>query len=170
MIFGTTIDKTNPSYSIADFTFWFPQFKNYMETDEGQTAFDNLYPIANDKIFESIYGTDWKLAMGYCIAHYLTLIAQQSTSPSGTSLSEIAGGGTTKGVLQSASIGGFSKSYALDKTMVSSEEALFWNATSYGASLMALLKTKAVPSMFVITNDAQPNPFVAPKTDNILPF
>ena len=170
MIFGTQIDKKNPPFTIKDFTFWMPQFKEYMETEEGQTSFDNLYTIANGKIFESIYGIDWKLAMSYCIAHYLTLIAQQTTSPSGSTLSEIAGGGVTRGVLSSASIGNFSKDYDLDKTMLSTEEAMFWNQTSYGASLMALLKTKAVPSMFVVTNDARPQPFVAPQTERILPF
>lgn len=169
MIFGTTIDKHNPEYTIADFTFWMPQFKEYMETQDGQVAFNNLYTIVNDKIFESIFGVDWKLAMSYGIAHYLTLIAQQSTSPSGSTLSEIAGGGVTKGVLASASIGGFNKSYDLSKTMLDTEEAMFWNQTSYGASLMALLKTKALPSIFVVTNDPKPNPFVAPRTD-ILPF
>ena len=169
MIFGTTIDKHNPEYTIADFTFWMPQFKEYMETQEGQTAFNNLYTIVNDKIFESIFGVDWKLAMSYGIAHYLTLIAQQSTSPSGSTLSEIAGGGVTKGVLASANIGGFNKTYDLSKTMLDTEEAMFWNQTSYGASLMALLKTKALPSIFVVTNDPKPNPFVAPRTD-ILPF
>ena len=91
--------------------------------------------------------------MSYGIAHYLTLIAQQMESPSGSTLSEIAGGGNIKGVISSASIGGFTKTYDLGRTMVGSEEALFWNQTSYGASLMALLKTKAVPSMFVVTND-----------------
>ena len=107
--------------------------------------------------------------MSYGIAHYLTLIAQQSTTPSGTSLSEIAGGGVTRGVLASAHIGGFDKSYDLDKTMLSTDDAMFWNQTSYGASLMALLKTKAIPSIFVVTNDAK-QPMVAPQTERILPF
>ena len=169
MIFGTTIDKHNPEYTMADFTFWMPQFKEYMETPDGQVAFNNLYPIANDKIFESIFGTDWKLAMSYCIAHYLTLIAQQATTPSGSTLGEIAGG-VTRGVLASARIGGFDKSYDLSKTMLDSEEALFWNQTSYGASLMALLKTKAIPSIFVITNDPSPRPQVMPRTNNLFPF
>lgn len=155
-IIGIQTDRTNPSYTVADFTFWMPQFKNYMATDEGQTAFENLYEIANNKIFKSIFGVDWKFAMSLCIAHYLTLIANQMGAPAGDSLSEIAGGGTYKGVLASATIGEFSKTYELSKTMLEENEALFWNSTSFGSLLMTLLKTKAVPSILVVTTNPIP--------------
>ena len=171
-IFGVITDKDNPEYTINDFCFWMPQFKNYMDTEEGQTAFDNLYPIANSKIYESIFGTDWKLAMSYCIAHYLTLIAQQLQAPAGDTLAGIAGGGVTRGVLSSAHIGGFDKTYDLSKTMLDSQEALFWNQTSYGASLMALLKTKPIPSIMVVVNDPM-MPYVPAPTNPanpIVPF
>lgn len=155
-LIGIQIDRTNPEFTVADFTFWMPQFKGYMATQDGQTAFENLYEIANNKIFKSIYGSDWKLAMSLCIAHYLTLIANQLQAPSGDTLEGIAGGGSYKGVLASASVGGFSKSYDLAKTMVDENEALFWNQTSFGAELMALLKTKAVPSILVVTSNPIP--------------
>lgn len=152
-IIGIQLNRENPPFTKADFTFWMPQFKAFVMTDEGDVYFDNLYEIANGKIFKSIYGADWKLAMSYAIAHYLTLIANQIQAPSGTTLESIAGGGTTKGVLSSMSIGEFSKTYDIGKTMLQSDEALFWNQTSYGASLMALLKTKAVPSIMVVTSN-----------------
>lgn len=158
-IIGIQLDRDNPEFTKADFTFWMPQFKAYMSTEEGTTAFDNLYPIANDKIFYSIYGTDWKLAMSLCIAHYLTLIANQLGAPSGDTLAGIAGGGTYKGVLESATIGDFSKSYRLDATLIEDDEAKFWNQTSYGAELMALLKTKAIPSIMVVTSHPIPGAF-----------
>ena len=151
-IIGININKENPAYTISDFTFWMPQFANFMSTEEGIQYFNKLYPIANNKIFYSIFGTDWELAMAYCIAHYATLISQQVQAPAGDSLAGIAGGGATKGVLQSATIGGFTKSYDLSKTMLDSQEALFWNQTSYGSQLMALYKTKAVPSILVVTS------------------
>lgn len=155
-IIGIQIDKTNPAFTSSDFTFWMPQFTSYIATASGQQAFNKLYTICNNKIFSSIFGTDWELAMSYAIAHYLTLIAQQVEAPSGSTLASIAGGGVTRGVLSSASIGNFSKSYELDKTMLSSDDAMFWNQTSYGASLMALYKTKAVPSIFVVTSNPVP--------------
>lgn len=155
-LIGITLDRKNPEFTKADFTFWMPQYKKYIDTEDGQVAFDNLYSIADNKIFYSIYGTDWKLAMSLCIAHYLTLIARQMQAPAGDTLQGIAGG-ATQGVLQSMSVGEFSKSYDLNMTMVDENEAMFWNLTSFGAQLMALLKTKAVPSILVVTSHPIPD-------------
>lgn len=155
-IIGIQLDRKNPEFSKADFAFWMPQYKKYLETADGDVAFENLYEIANYKVFKSIYGTDWKLAMSLCIAHYLTLISNQLQAPAGDTLEGIAGGGAYKGVLSSASVGGFSKSYNLSSTMVEEDESKFWNQTSYGAQLMALLKTKAVPSIMVVTSNPVP--------------
>lgn len=155
-IIGIQIDRTNPQFKVDDFLFWMPQYEAFMETAKGQTYFENLYEIANGKIFKSIYGSDWKYAMSLCIAHYLTLISNQLQAPAGDSLETIAGGGVMKGVLSSMSVGGFSKSYELGLTTLDSEEAMFWNQSSYGAALMALYKTKAVPSIFVVTSNPIP--------------
>lgn len=155
-IIGIQLDRTNPEFTIDDFIIWMPQYTKFMQTEEGQKYFSKLYKLANNKIFKSIYGSDWELAMSYCIAHYLTLISNQMQAPSGNSLEAIAGGGSIKGVISSASVGGFSKTYDIDKTIVSENEALFWNQTSYGAALMALLKTKAVPSIMVVTSNPVP--------------
>lgn len=154
-IIGIDLNRDNPEFGILDFTFWMPQFKKFMETEDGVFHFNKLNKIADKKIFHSIYGTDWELAMSYAISHYLTIIARRTQSNSGSTLSQIAGGGVHSGILQSASIGGFNKSLDFSKTMVDSEEALFWNQTSYGSDLMALLKTKAVPSIFVVTSDTR---------------
>lgn len=154
-IIGIQLDRTNPAFTSSDFTFWMPQYTNFIATAEGQAYFNKIYAIVNNKIFKSIFGSDWELAMSYAIAHYLTLIANQLEAPAGDTLQGIAGG-ATHGVLSSMSVGSFSKSYDLDKSMVSENEAMFWNQTSYGAALMALLKTKAVPSILVVTNNPIP--------------
>lgn len=152
-IIGIDIDRENPPFTKADFLFWEPQFTQLEDLD---TYFNKLYPIANNKIFYSIFGTDWEVAMSYCIAHYITLIGNARQLPEGKTLASIAGGGTTKGVLASATIGAFSKTYDLDKSLIVSPDAVWWNSTSYGAQLMALLKTKAVPSIFVVTSNPVP--------------
>lgn len=154
-IIGIQLDRNNPPFAIEDFTFWMPQFANFMSTDEGARYFEKIYAIVNHKIFKSIFGTDWELAMSYAIAHYLTLIGQQLQAPNGDTLQGVYGG-ATHGVLSSMSIGDFSKSYELGMTMVEENEAMFWNQTSYGAALMALLKTKAVPSIMVVTSNPIP--------------
>ena len=94
--------------------------------------------------------------MSYAIAHYLTLISNQEGNPSGDTLAGIAGGGVHKGILSSAGVGGFNKNFDLSKTIYDADEALFWNQTSYGGSLMALLKTKAIPSIMVVTSNPVP--------------
>lgn len=153
-IIGIDIDRTNPSYTIDDYCFWIPKMEKFMQTEEGKKYFNKLYPMLNNKIFYSIFGTDWEYAMSLGIAHYLTLIGSQKSRPVGSSLEEAAGGGTAvTGVLTSVSIGGFSKSYDYGLTIKSQEdEALFWNQTQYGIQFYALLKQKAVPSIFVVTN------------------
>lgn len=151
-IFGININKTNPEFTSSDFTFWMPRYKRFIATEEGQSYFNEIYSIVNNKIFHSIFGSDWKLAMSYAISHYLTLISNQLSAPSGSTLETIAGGGNFKGVLSSATVGNFSKQYDIDKTMLSENEALFWNQTADGASLMSLLKTKAIPSILVVTS------------------
>lgn len=162
-IIGINLDRKNPTFTLTDFTFWMPQYKNFMNTEEGQTYFTKIYTLVNNKIFYSIFGTDWELAMSYAIAHYLTLISNQMQAPSGSSLQGIAGGGTIQGILSSASVGSFSKSYDIDKTVVSEDETKFWNQTSYGAALMALLKTKSLPSIMVVTS----NPVIQPRPPRI---
>lgn len=151
-ILGIDVNRDNPPFTIKDFCFWMPQFKAYMNTEDGQVMFDNLYPIANNKIFESVFGTDWKYAMSLCIAHYSYLISLNMSAPSGDTLPQVYGGGATRGVLTSASIGGFSKGYDLQYTTLNTEDAMFWNQSTYGSALMALWKTKAAPSIFVVTS------------------
>ena len=155
-LIGIQLDRNNPPFTTDDFTFWMPQYTAFIATVDGTTYFNKVYNIVNNKIFKSIYGTDWELAMSYAIAHYFTLIANQLQSPAGDTLEGIAGGGSYKGVLSSASIGSFNKSYDLDKTVVSDVESKFWNQTSYGASLMTLLKTKAISSILVVTSNSVP--------------
>lgn len=151
-IIGIQLNRENPEFTSDDFIFWMPQYSKFIATVEGQKYFNKIYTLVNNKIFYSIFGSDWELAMSYAIAHYFTLIANQMQAPSGDTLQGIAGG-ATHGVLSSMTVGSFSKTYDLDKSMLTEDEAMFWNQTSFGAALMALLKTKAVPSILVVTSN-----------------
>lgn len=150
-IIGVELDRKNPRFHRRDFVFWMPQFKNFINTEEGLFAFNKLKDIANQRVYKSIFGSDWEYAMSLCIAHYLQLKGEREQVHTGDTLVESLAGGTHKGILQSASIGGFSKSLDFDKTLIDSDETKFWNQTSYGTELMTLYKTKAVPSIFVVT-------------------
>lgn len=154
-IIGIQTNRENPEFTSADFVFWMPQYAKFIATDEGRNYFNKIYTLVNNKIYKSIFGADWELAMSYAIAHYLTIISNQMQAPAGDTLQGIAGG-ATHGVLSSMTVGSFSKSYDLKMTMVDENEAMFWNQTQYGAALMALLKTKAVPSIMVVTSNPVP--------------
>lgn len=154
-IIGIQLNRENPEFTSDDFIFWMPQYSKFIATVEGQKYFNKIYTLVNNKIFYSIFGSDWELAMSYAIAHYFTLIANQIQAPSGDTLQGIAGG-ATHGVLSSMTVGSFTKTYDLDKSMLTEDEAMFWNQTSFGAALMALLKTKAVPSILVVTSNPIP--------------
>lgn len=123
---------------------------------ELQGMFNRLFPIAYDKIFYSVFGKDWYYAMSLCIAHYNYLINIQTPNTISPNkkigLKDVTGGGVTRGVMTSAQIGGFSKNYDLGYTALTTEEALFWNQSAYGMSLLALFKAKATLTMFVVTN------------------
>lgn len=156
-ILGLNMDLQNPEFTVQDFLFWMPQYKKFAETEDFKVMFDNLYPIANDKIFYSVFGGDWKYAMSLAIAHYSYMIAQNSQTPAGGTLAEIAGGGATQGMLTGVSVGGFSKSFDLAYTALNTQEAMFWNYSSYGSKLMALWKTKANLGVMTVVNGPVPS-------------
>ena len=152
-IIGTFIDDIpNPDFTMEDFLFWLPQFSKYLATQKGQSAFEKIYPIVNDKIFKGVYGPDWEYAMALGIAHYLYLKGQSEKTPSGSKLSEIPGGNpTSSGIMSSAGIGAFNKTIDLDHTLVSGDGAKFWNQSDYGKKLMNLMASKGILTMMVAT-------------------
>lgn len=150
-ILGIDIDRKNPEYSKEKFLIYQPQFSKFLETDQGKELWDEFYEIANNTIFKSIYGSYWAYAMSLAIAHNIELVKMVSQYPSGENIGEITSGGNT-GVLTSVGIGSFSKSWDLNYTATQSEEAMFWNQTPYGMRLMALLKTRPIQSIFVVTS------------------
>lgn len=162
-IVGTFTDKTNPEFTIAAFTVWFPQFKKFLATQDGQATWDVVYPIANEMIFKSIYGPIWSRAIALMIAHLMTLIAGQQQVPEGDTLDSIAGLTNTKGVMSSAHVGAFSVQYELSKTMSEEEEAKWYNYTPFGAELYAIMKTRHVATIFVVTSNPIPGPGPGPR-------
>lgn len=145
------ISSSQPEYSIDDFKFWIPRFSKAIDTKEGQIMFNNLYPIAVEKIQYSIFGVDWAYAMSLCIAHYATILGKQTEQAAPATLAQAAAMSTTKGVLSSASIGGFNQSFDLERSLSNTKDAMFWNQTEYGANLYNLFMHKPVLSMIVVT-------------------
>ena len=97
--------------------------------------------------------------MSLCIAHYMWIIGQQQKNlkEAATTLADISGGDTsTNGIMTQASVGNFSKAWDLDRSLVSGDDKVWWNKSSYGAALMALLATKSLATIFVVTTNPVP--------------
>ena len=149
---GLNHNTTNPVFTKEMFLVWMPEFEQFLSTDKGNVYFEEMYEVANEKIFKSVFTSDWKLAMSYCIAHYISIVAENAQVKLGPSLADIAGGDTMEGIVSSSSVGSFHKQVDLSYTLSNTEADKFWNKTKYGAALMSLFRTKFVPTIFVVTN------------------
>lgn len=145
--------QNNPEYTVCDFKTYMKAFKMFADTDEFESYYDIFYPIANQKILYSIFGVDWKMAMSLCIAHYIALLGSQEGAPVGSTLADVgASNGGSGGIMTSANIGGFAKSWDLDHSMSGSKDAIWWNSTKWGKQLYNLFMSKPVLSMVVVTS------------------
>jgi len=149
-VIGITTNTKNPEYTISDFLVWFPQFTQYLATDKGKSTFNVAYEMANDIVFKSVLGPYWSRGMALCIAHIFMLIKFQQDQQGGPDLESISGG-MTGGTITSANVGSFSVSYDTSLTKFDKDDAKWWNLTEYGAELYALLKSRPIPTMFVVT-------------------
>lgn len=149
-----TPNRNNPPFTIDDMKRYMPAFKRYLNTQSGQGNFEIYSEIANEKVFKSVWGAEWKLGMALCIAHYMVLAAQDAKADStgaGGSLAGIASMGMGGGVLTSWSVGEVSKSYDFSKTMLEgTEDSAFWNLTKFGVRFYTLWVTKQPFSMGVV--------------------
>lgn len=145
-IVGLFSKQDNPIYTKEQFLIYFPQFLNVLEDD----IFNEFLEIANSKVNIGVWGADWKLGMGLCVAHYLELRARNLRIPQAHDISNLAGGGNYQGVVASYTVGEYSKSIDLNSSISQDKDALFWNSTSYGAQFWNLWKTKPMLSMFVV--------------------
>ena len=145
------ISNEQPEFTIDDFKFWMPIFSKAIDTKEGQVMYNNLYPIALEKIQYSIFGADWKKAMSLCIAHYATIIGNQQATPAPGTIAQAAAMGTTKGIITTAGIGQFNQTFDVDRSLSNTQDAIFWNQTQWGAELYNLFMSKPILSMIVVT-------------------
>lgn len=154
---STGYSKTNPTYTIDDFCMWIPQMSKYIKTDEGLKYFNKLYPIANSIIHYYVFGELWEKAMSLYIAHELALIGKQMTRATSNSLSESAGGSVLNGVLTSMTVGGFSKSYNFDSVLSNNDDAKYFNQTSWGSELYAMMAMRPKFFMLVTNGNIEQN-------------
>lgn len=138
--------RKNPVFTRHQFSLFIPAMEEFMNTDKGREVFDIYKPIANSKVFHSMMGDEWYIAMALCIAHYISLWAQNASLAergAGMSLSAVAALGQPKGLITSFSVGDVSKSYDFNATMHQKDtDTIFWNQTEYGRQFYAIWAPK----------------------------
>lgn len=148
------VSRKNPIFTRNQFTTFIPAMREFMETEQGRDIFDAYKPIANSKVFKSMMGDEWYIAMALCIAHYISLWAQNASLAergSGSTVAGVAALGQARGLLTSLSVGEVSKSYDFSHTMLDKGiDTLFWNQTEYGRQFFAIWAPKQPMSIGLI--------------------
>lgn len=148
-IAGLPTTKDNPSFSIDDFKLYIPKLERLVDGQRGSQLFNKFKEIADNKIIENIWNSDWEFAMSLCIAHYLDIWNRDFNSS--FSLEDQAKQSGMEGLDSK-----FEKDRKVSVTKsfkevsVVNDYAKFWNQTMYGQRLINLLQSKAIPTMIVV--------------------
>lgn len=148
-VFGLRSADSNPEFKDVIFDMWCPEFKAYLKKPENKAKYEYVKKeLADKRIKKRAFGSDWEMAMSYCIAFYLALMieAENQGTPSLSRLADTLG---PKGRVDSYSVGQLSKSMNFESIMLTTEEALFWNQNKYGVKLFACAKNHGTLSMAV---------------------
>lgn len=149
----------NPKYCAEDFFRAYPQFAprreegdevDNMQIKEIVPAYivDAWIKIAQSSIHKNRYHELWEMAMGYFIAHWLTLHLQTQARPDAQA-GEIINAGLAKGLLTSKSVGDVSAGYDFNQI---GQDFAGWGAykqTAYGQQFITLAKTVSMRGMVV---------------------
>lgn len=140
----------NPSFTLTDLYIQYPQFGqdsngNYIVPQEVQTLYLNL---AHASIKEARWHTSWELAMGWFIAHFLTLYIRGMADPN-SGAAGVLQAGQAKGLDVSKSVGDVSVS--TDYSLIASgiDGWANWLLTSYGTQLATIGKFMGKGGMVV---------------------
>ncbi|WP_436663553.1 DUF4054 domain-containing protein [Alicyclobacillus acidoterrestris] len=130
---------TNPSYTVADFVAFYPQFGtdsngNYVVP---QTVIQTFIDMAGASIQQARWRGAWQVAMGLFVAHFCTLYLQTSADPN-SGAAAVFEAGRAQGVLSGESVGDVS--YSADSSVTSVDGWAEWNATEYGKQLATLAR------------------------------
>lgn len=114
-------------------------------TGDGKYLYELFCNIANNKIIKNIWNSEWEYGMSLCIGHYLAITVRESEVSYG--LGDIAKDSGPRGAISSD----MEKiKYDYKNTLLNRNQSKFWNQSQYGALLISLLETKAIPTIIVV--------------------
>ncbi|WP_368489313.1 DUF4054 domain-containing protein [Clostridium sp. BJN0013] len=132
---------SNPPYAIEDFLQVYPQFGNDANNNSViPTAIIQMYInlattcIKKDKWFDA-----WEVAMGWFIAHFLTLYLQGTADPN-SGAAGVLQAGQTRGLDTSVSAGGVSVSTDYGTITQDLNGWAGWKLTIYGTQLASMAR------------------------------
>ena len=142
----------NPPYSVSDFLDMFPQFGQ--KTDETswvvpEEIIQMWVDIARSSVYESRFHTMWKPAIGFFIAHWLTLYLETMSDPD-SSLSNIINSGMAQGIQSSKSAGSLSVSYDFASFTDDFQGWGSYKQTAFGQQFITLAKMHTLGGMYVL--------------------
>jgi hypothetical protein len=140
----------NPPYTLNDFYISYPQFNedtngNYVAPVEVQEMY---LEFANACIKEARWHKSWKLAMGWFMAHFLTLYVQGMADPNSKEAG-IINAGKALGLQTSKSVGDLSISIDYNSLASGVNGWATWKSTKYGQQLMQVGRLVGMGMMYV---------------------
>ncbi|MEK8128669.1 DUF4054 domain-containing protein [Paenibacillus filicis] len=141
---------TNPPYSIDEFLQVYPQFGKDSSGKEVVPEFMiHMYTdLANASIQEARWHSYWRVAMGWFIAHFLTLYLQGLADPDGGAAAVMAAG-QAKGLNTSESVGDVSVSMDYSQIGQDLDGWAAWKLTIYGQQLATVGKLMGKGGMYI---------------------
>lgn len=150
----------NPPYTLEDFFAMYPTFAPRRKPDEetgDAMQVETLVPLevmelyldfAHACIKEARWHKSWRIAMGWFIAHFLTLYLKSMTQ-SDAAAKKVIAAGQANGLPVSKSVQDVSVSYDYSTAVQGLNGWAMWTLTSYGQQLAALARLIGKGGMYV---------------------
>jgi hypothetical protein len=151
---------SNPPYALEDFYINYPAYGPRELSPSGPDAepaiqylvdpgIMHMYlDLANACLQESRWRSYWKIAMGWFIAHFLTLYLQSMVGADSPA-AQVINAGQARGLQSSKSVGDVSVSYDFSTAMGDLDGWAAWKLTVYGQQLATAAKLVGKGGMYV---------------------
>lgn len=141
---------SNPPFTFDDFIAMYPQFGadangNYVVP---QSIVQMYIDLANACILEARWHSYWKVAMGWFIAHFLTLYVQGTADPN-SGAAGVLKAGESRGLVASKSVGDVSVSRDYSTIAGDLDGWAAWKLTTYGQQLATIGRIVGKGGMYV---------------------
>lgn len=133
----------NPSYTLADFYDFYPQFEGQVP----ETVIQSFINLASANINKERWHDSWAFGMALFIAHFLTLYVK-TCGTEDDPLTNLASG-NVRGIQTSKSVDGVSISYDVSAVLTELDGWGSYKLTEYGIQLLTMARLLGKGGMYV---------------------